>query len=247
MAAAVTPHSLFIADLHLCVSRPETIRLFLDFLKRTAVHADALYILGDLFEYWLGDDTLHLPLHASICQAIRQVAEVGVKVYFMHGNRDFLLAEQFAQACQASLLTDPTLVNLYGTDTLLMHGDTLCTDDVDYLAFRQQVRNPAWQTQFLAQPLASRAALAQQARSQSESAKQEKSIAIMNVNDQAVMTVLRQYHYPRLIHGHTHRTALHSITIDGHTCQRWVLTDWHDHGGYLRCSADNCQFVTIKL
>ena len=245
MSAMPTPHSLLIADLHLCDSRPETSRLFFDFLAGTAIHADALYILGDLFEYWLGDDTLDIPLHQHVCQALNQLANSGVSIYFMHGNRDFLLAEAFARACHAMLLADPCLVNLYGAPSLLMHGDTLCTDDVSYLAFREQVRNPNWQSQFLAQPLDTRVAIAQQARNQSESAKQEKSAAIMDVNATAVIEVLRQFHYPRLIHGHTHRPALHTVSIDGHRCQRWVLTDWYEQGGYLRCDANGCQLLGL--
>jgi UDP-2,3-diacylglucosamine hydrolase len=242
-----TAHSLFISDLHLCDSRPEISRLFFDFLQNIAVHADALYILGDLFEYWLGDDTLDAPLNRQVSLALRQLADSGVKVYFMHGNRDFLIAEQFADASHATLLADPTTIDLYGTPTLLMHGDTLCTDDVSYLAFRAQVRNPDWQRQFLGQPLAARISMAQQARAQSESAKQEKATEIMDVNDDAVREVLRLYRYPRLIHGHTHRTAQHSVNLDGRACQRWVLPDWYDNGGYLRCDAAGCQFVELTV
>lgn len=242
-----TPHSLFISDLHLCDSRPAISRLFFEFLQTTAIHAEALYILGDLFEYWLGDDTLDAPLNQQVCAALCQLAERGVAVYFMHGNRDFLIAERFAHACHATLLADPTLINLYGTPTLLMHGDTLCTDDVSYLAFRAQVRDPDWQTRFLAQPLATRISMAQQVRAQSESAKQEKATEIMDVNTDAVSAALRQHAYPRLIHGHTHRTALHELEIDGHHCQRWVLPDWYDNGGYLRCDAQACQFASLTV
>lgn len=239
------PHSLFISDLHLCDSRSEMSRLFFDFLQTTAIHADALYILGDLFEYWLGDDTLDAPLNQQVCMQLRQLADSGVSVYFMHGNRDFLIAGQFAHACQATLLADPTLVDLYGTPSLLMHGDTLCTDDINYLAFRAQVRDPNWQSQFLAQPIASRINFAQQARARSESAKQEKTADIMDVNDDAVAAVLRQHLYPRLIHGHTHRPARHTITLDDYCCERWVLPDWYHHGGYLRCDAQGCQLVSL--
>jgi len=240
-------HSLFISDLHLSDSRPAISRLFFDFLQQTAIHADALYILGDLFEYWLGDDTLDAPLNQQVCRELRQLADSGVNVYFMHGNRDFLIAERFASACHATLLADPALVNLYGTPTLLMHGDTLCTDDVKYLAFRTQVHDPNWQNQFLAQPLAARISMAQQARAQSESDKQEKSTEIMDVNDDAVREILRQHHYPRLIHGHTHRSAQHTVSLDGRACQRWVLPDWYDNGGYLRCDAHTCQFASLTV
>ncbi|MFA5171618.1 MAG: UDP-2,3-diacylglucosamine diphosphatase [Sulfuriferula sp.] len=238
-------HSLFISDLHLCESRPQINQQFFDFLTQTAIHADALYILGDLFEYWLGDDTLDQPLNQQVAAALRQLADTGVKLYFMHGNRDFLIAQNFATLSGATLLPDPSLIDLYGTPTLLMHGDTLCTDDVKYLAFRDQVRNPAWQHQLLAQPLATRIALAQQAREQSESDKQGKSSEIMDVNNAAVTAVLSKHDYPRLIHGHTHRSAVHTYNIDGHVCQRWVLTDWYEHGGYLRCDADGCQLTQL--
>ena len=247
MSVNDTAHSLFISDLHLCDSRPAISRLFFDFLQNTAIHADALYILGDLFEYWLGDDTLDVPLNQQVSLALRQLADSGVAVYFMHGNRDFLIATQFTEACHAQLLTDPSVVDLYGTPTLLMHGDTLCTDDVSYLAFRAQVRDPQWQNQFLAQPLAARISIAQQARAQSESSKQEKATEIMDVNTVAVHEALRQHGYPRLIHGHTHRPAQHHIDIDGHHCQRWVLPDWYDKGGYLRCDALGCQFVSLTV
>ncbi|MEQ1667867.1 MAG: UDP-2,3-diacylglucosamine diphosphatase [Sulfuriferula sp.] len=240
-------HSLFISDLHLCASRPRINQLFFDFLTQTAVHADALYILGDLFEYWLGDDTLDQPFNQQVATALKQLADTGVKLYFMHGNRDFLIAQDFATLTGATLLPDPSLINLYGTATLLMHGDTLCTDDIKYLAFRDQVRNPAWQHQFLAQPLATRIALAQQAREQSESAKQEKSSEIMDVNDAAVTAALQQHGHPRLIHGHTHRSAVHTYDIDGRTCQRWVLTDWYEHGGYLRCDTAGCELKPINI
>ncbi|NOT18075.1 MAG: UDP-2,3-diacylglucosamine diphosphatase [Sulfuriferula sp.] len=233
-------HSLFISDLHLCESRPHINQLFFAFLTQTAIHADALYILGDLFEYWLGDDTLDQHLNQQVALSLRQLVDGGVSVYFMHGNRDFLIAQQFALSSGAQLLSDPTLIDLYGTPTLLMHGDTLCTDDVKYLAFRDQVRDPQWQQQFLAQTIATRIAIAQQARDLSESAKQEKSVEIMDVNDTAVAQVLRTQHYPRLIHGHTHRPDVHTHIVDGHECQRWVLTDWYQQGGYLRCDADAC-------
>lgn len=233
------PHSLFISDLHLCESRPQISRLFFDFLKTHARNAEALYILGDLFESWVGDDD-ETSLSRSVVEALRSLSDSGVTVYLMHGNRDFLLARPFADASGARLLADPTMMDIYGQPTLLMHGDTLCTDDAAYLAFRAQVRDPAWQAGFLAQPLAKRHAMAQQARNQSEQAKQGKTAAIMDVNQQAVIEILREYAYPRLIHGHTHRPARHDLQVDGHACERWVLQDWYDSGGYLRCDAEGC-------
>lgn len=232
-------HSLFISDLHLCESRPHINRLFFDFLETCARHAEALYILGDLFESWVGDDD-ETALGRDVVNALRRLSDNGVAVFLMHGNRDFLLAQKFADACRAHLLEDPALLDLYGQPTLLMHGDTLCTDDTAYLAFRAQVRDPAWQAGFLAQPLAKRHAMAQQARTHSEQAKQEKTVEIMDVNHQTVLETLRKYGYPRLIHGHTHRPARHQLAIDDHVCERWVLQDWYENGGYLRCDSQGC-------
>jgi UDP-2,3-diacylglucosamine hydrolase len=239
-------HSLLISDLHLNNQEVELTRLFEHFLTHIAPDAEALYILGDLFEYWLGDDTLDLPLHQQVCHALRQLSDAGVKLFFMHGNRDFLLGTHFAEACGARFLPDPSLIDLHGTPSLLMHGDTLCTDDVDYQAFRQQVHQPAWQQQFLAQTLSARVALAQSAREQSTAAKQNKSASIMDVNPDAVINTFRQYGYPRLIHGHTHRPAHHCLTVDEHACERWVLHDWHGtQGGYLRCDEQGCQLIAL--
>ncbi|MES2407795.1 MAG: UDP-2,3-diacylglucosamine diphosphatase [Pseudomonadota bacterium] len=240
------PHSLFISDIHLCESRPQISQLFFDFMETRATDAEALYILGDLFESWVGDDE-ETDLSRGVIHAIRRLTVRDVAVYLMHGNRDFLLAQAFADACGAQLLEDPTLLDLYGQDTLLMHGDTLCTDDTAYLAFRAQVRDPAWQAGFLAQPIAKRQAMAQQARIQSEQAKQEKTAEIMDVNNQAVIETLRKYGYPRLIHGHTHRPAHHQLTIDGRACERWVLQDWYDKAGYLCCDSQACTTQSLNF
>src|SRR5712691_6310024 len=148
--------TLFISDLHLCVSRPHINRVFFTFMERIAAKAQVLYVLGDLFEYWAGDDDLEDTFNAQVISAFRNLTEQKVRLYIMHGNRDFLMGEAFAGACNAQLVPDPTLIDLYGIPTLLMHGDTLCTDDTAYQAFRIQVRNPAWQKTFLAQPLAER-------------------------------------------------------------------------------------------
>ncbi len=237
------PFSLLLSDLHLNEAQPALTRQFFRFLEQVAPSAQSVYILGDLFEYWLGDDTLDQPFPHSIVHALRALSDRGVAVWLMHGNRDFLLGKAFAAQCGLQLLADPHLINLYGTPTMLMHGDLLCTDDHDYQTFRQQVRNPAWQRGFLSLPLAERIAMAQSARDQSKSAQQKKSADIMDVNPDAVHDMLRQYGYPRLIHGHTHRQALHSLLVDGHDCQRWVLPDWHDtQAGWLRCDRQGCQF-----
>lgn len=237
--------TLFISDLHLTPERPAINRLFSGFLEGTAVQADSLYVLGDLFEYWAGDDDLDDPFNREVCRALRKLSAGGTALYFMHGNRDFLMGDAFAQACGGKLIADPHLIKLYGTPTLLTHGDALCTLDSDYQAFRNKVRNPAWAQQFLAQPLAARKAAIIELRAQSEAKKGHKPAEIMDVTPAAVEEMLRQYHYPRLIHGHTHRAARHFHMVDGKSCERWVLNDWYQGGGYLRCDANGCEAVTL--
>lgn len=238
-------HSLFIADLHLCESRPQINAVFGDFVQGPASAADALYILGDLFEYWPGDDAATLPFYAGIAAQLTRLSSGGVQVYLMHGNRDFLLGAQMATLIGAQLLADPYPVDLYGTPSVLMHGDTLCTDDMAYLEFRATVRNQEWQQAFLATPLAQRIATAEALRRQSSAEKQAKSIEIMDVNADAVSAVFRDCDCTRLIHGHTHRPALHRLEIDGVPRERWVLNDWYQKGGYLRCDATGCRQIGL--
>jgi len=238
--------SLFISDLHLAPERPHSTATLLKFLNETATHADQLFILGDLFEYWIGDESLGDPMPAQVAAALRELAAAGTAVFFMHGNRDFLVGERFAQAAGLRLLPDPFPVSLYGTPTLLMHGDTLCTGDTEYLAFRKMVRNPAWQADFLAKPIAKRIELARSVRAESEHAKKVKSMSIMDVSTDAVESVLREFEYPRLIHGHTHRPATHHHVVDGKHCERIVLADWYGEGSYLHCDSEGCRAVTIQ-
>jgi len=224
---------LFISDLHLSEERPETIRAFLAFLGGPARQASALYILGDLFEYWAGDDD-DPPLNGLVADALRALAESGVHVYFIAGNRDFLLGEQFAAQAGLTLLPDPSEIVLDDRATVLVsHGDALCTDDTAYQQYRAQVRDDAWQRRFLARPLVERKAFIEDLRQRSTLAKRDKPIEIMDVNADAVARMLRQYDYPTLIHGHTHRPARHLHLIDGKHCERWVLSDWHDDAPYL--------------
>ena len=239
------PHTLFISDLHLSADHPHSIAAFRRFVATLAPQAEALYILGDLFEYWAGDDDRHDPFHDGVTQALHGLAARGIRIYLMHGNRDLLMGEEFAQAAGATLLDDPTLLDLYGTPTLLSHGDKLCTDDVEYQRFRAQVHDADFQKNFLAQPLAARKAYIEQLRRQSTAAKQSKDSAIMDVNDAAVAALLREYHYPRLIHGHTHRPKRHEHTVDGHLCERWVLSDWDQQTSALRCDAQGCRPVSF--
>lgn len=240
------PHSLFISDLHLSHDHPHSTEMFLRFAADIAPAAEALYILGDLFEYWAGDDDAGDPFHLRITGTLRQLDAQGTRIFIMHGNRDFLMDEELGAACHATLLDDPTLLDLYGTPTLLTHGDALCTGDTEYQRFRSLVRSSDWQAQFLAQPLARRKAQIEQLRMQSRNEKSLKTMDIMDVNLATVEDLLRQYHYPRLIHGHTHRPAKHLHQPDGHLCERWVLGDW-DGGkaAILRCDANGIEWLQV--
>ena len=238
-------HSLFISDLHLATDRPRIVEQFLAFLAGPARGADALYVLGDLFEYWAGDDDLEDPLNERVAHAFAALSGTGTALAFMHGNRDLLVGREFARRSGARLLEDPTLVDLHGTPTLLMHGDTLCIDDLEYQKFRAYARDETNQAKFLALPLAARHAEMESLRSRSESAKLDKTSDIMDVNVGAVEEALRRAAYPRLIHGHTHRPGRHVHVVDGHTCERWVLGDWYENGSYLRCDANGCSAVAL--
>ncbi len=234
--------SWFIADLHLDVTRPGAIRLLLDLLEQLEGRADALYVLGDLFEYWVGDDALTTPdaaVFQPVVARLRRVSDSGVKLYFQHGNRDFLMGERFAEATGCTLLPEQHLIDLYGTPTLLLHGDTLCTDDVEYQQVRKLFRNPQWQQQFLALPLAERIRQAEAMRAQSRMSMQGKAEAILDVNQPAVEATLRAAGVTRMIHGHTHRPAVHDFVLDGAPAQRIVLGDWHEtKASFLRVDAD---------
>ncbi len=239
-------HSIFISDLHLCESRPEITAAFLHFLAHAATKADALYILGDLFEYWAGDDDIDDAHHRQMIDAFKALANKGVPIFLMHGNRDFLIADVFCKAAKITLLQDPSLISLYGQQVLLSHGDALCSDDVAYIEFRSQVRKPQWQAEFLSQPLAARKSYIAAVRSRSEQEKTQKSAQIMDVNAAAVENLLKNYSYPPLfIHGHTHRPKQHTLNLDGHAITRWVLGDWYEQGSYLICNADGCRSVAL--
>jgi UDP-2,3-diacylglucosamine hydrolase len=239
------PHTLFISDLHLSADHLHSFAAFKRFVAKLAPQSEALYILGDLFEYWAGDDDRHNEFYSQVVNSLHVLATHGVKIYLMHGNRDLLIGDAFAQAAGATLLDDPTLLDLYGTPTLLSHGDKLCTDDIEYQKFRALVHSAEFQKNFLVQPLAARKAYIEQLRQQSTSAKQSKDSAIMDVNNDAVAALLREYRYPRLIHGHTHRPARHEHKVDGHRCERWVLSDWDQHASVLHCDAQGCRSVSF--
>lgn len=224
---------LFVSDLHLSPARPRLTRLFLDFLSERAVHAGRLFILGDLFDVWVGDDDGALP---EVRSALRWLVSKGTDCWLMHGNRDFLIGRRFAQATGCRLLPDPYRLQIDGEPVLLMHGDLLCTDDVDYQRFRRRVRNPLVQKLFLWTPLSRRRRIAADYRQRSALAMAEKSTQIMDVNEAAVEAAMRRHRVGRLIHGHTHRPADHRFKCDGRTVHRHVLADWHDdHGEVLIC------------
>lgn len=243
---AKSSFDLFISDLHLCASRPEITSSFLDFLKNNAVNARSLYILGDLFEYWAGDDDVEDAHHQPIIMAFRALADSGVNLYLMHGNRDFLIGSDFCNIAKITLLQDPTLIDLFGKRTLLSHGDELCTDDAAYQTFRHQVRHPKWQADFLSLPLHTRKTQIEAIRTRSEAEKSNKSAEIMDVNQEAVAALLTKYDYPELfIHGHTHRPHQHQTLLNGHQVTRWVLGDWYEQGSYLICDQHGCRSVGL--
>jgi UDP-2,3-diacylglucosamine hydrolase len=229
--------TLFISDLHLCGARPAITGLFLDFLRRRARSADALYILGDLFEYWIGDEAVEQEEFRAIVRGLRELTASGTPVFVMHGNRDFLMAHGFETATGCHLLADPARIDLHGTPTLLMHGDSLCTDDVEYMAFRAQVRNPAWQREFLAKPVAERDRIVRDFREISKSSTASKKPEIMDVNQNAVEAIMREHDVQRLIHGHTHRPKEHVFTLDSRPARRMVLGDWYEQGSVLSVGA----------
>lgn len=235
------PRTLFVSDLHLSGARPAQTRLFLDFLRAEATGASALYVLGDLFDYWLGDDDLDAPGSdcpgGEVAAGMRTVAAGGVSIRVMRGNRDFLIGDAFCAAAGAALLDDPAVAGVGGDSTVLLHGDTLCTDDVDYQAWRRIARSAAWQRDFLSQPLPARRQTMRALRERSSQAVKSKPPAVMDVTAAAVDDAFRQHGVRRMIHGHTHRPARHEHQVDGSTCERWVLPDWYEGGGCLVADA----------
>lgn len=223
--------TLFISDLHLDPQRPDILREFTGLLEEAESTAKALYILGDFVEYWIGDDDSDHGLDVAF-DKLRTLGR-SVPVYLMHGNRDFLIGAAFADRCRLKLLPDPTVIDLYGEPALLMHGDTLCTDDAEYQSFRKMVRHPQWQSGFLAKPLEERRAIVMNLRQTSREATEEKSEDIMDVNQQAVEQIMREHNVRLLIHGHTHRPGVHNFVLDGQPATRIVLGDWYQQSSVL--------------
>jgi UDP-2,3-diacylglucosamine hydrolase len=237
--------TLFISDLHLDDRRPETTALLLDFLKNEAVGADALYILGDLFEFWLGDD-VPSTCSVEVAAELAALSKKGVECYFMHGNRDFLLQQDYADSAGLTLLPEEYLVDLYGEQVLLMHGDSMCTDDIAYQQFRTLVRKPLWQQDFLAKTPQERLQVALQARDASAEHKGNVDMGIMDVNPEQVQAAFERHGVYRMIHGHTHRPATHELSIGGQSAQRIVLGDWYSQGSVLRVNPGNYQLSGLE-
>ncbi|HEX4242907.1 MAG TPA: UDP-2,3-diacylglucosamine diphosphatase [Steroidobacteraceae bacterium] len=236
--------ALFISDLHLDASRPDITSQFLAFLRGEAAKADALYILGDLFESWVGDDAADDAQRFAV-EGLRELTSSGVPCFVMHGNRDFLMAERFSRETGAALLPDPAIITLYGERVLVMHGDALCTDDKSYQRLRATVRDADWQRRFLSLSAEARHSIAGAARVGSQEHTAGLEYAIADVNTDSVAAVLRLAGTSVLLHGHTHRPAIHSLQVDGRPCTRIVLGDWYEQGSVLRWDCNGPELATL--
>ncbi|MFN0162258.1 MAG: UDP-2,3-diacylglucosamine diphosphatase [Burkholderiales bacterium] len=239
--------ALFVSDVHLSVDRPATVARFEAFLGQVPGRGDELYVLGDLFDYWVGDDDLEAPLHRRIIDAFAAAHARGVALHWMVGNRDFLVGATFPERCCMATLPDPHRMELFGETTLLLHGDTLCTGDHDYQAFRRQVRSQVWQSAFLARPLSERRNEIEALRARSEVQKSAKPATIMDVDVGAVDALFRETGVARMIHGHTHRPARHASDVGNRRVVRWVLPEWDHRPGYLRVGSESIGLEYIPL
>lgn len=230
-------YQLLISDLHLDQDRPQHLAALNALLARHAGKADALYVLGDLFEAWVGDDD-DSAFNVEACAAFQRFSAAGSKLFFMHGNRDFMLGPDFCASAGGKLIDEGYIADFYGTQVLLMHGDSLCTEDAKYQAFRQMVRNPDWQRDMLAKPLDQRRMMAQMMRMQSQAGNANKAANIMDVTTSEVVRVLEDAGVTQLIHGHTHRPAVHDVALKSGTGKRWVLGDWGELGWQIVADAD---------
>jgi UDP-2,3-diacylglucosamine hydrolase len=245
---------LCISDLHLCPERPDLFLAFQDFLTTTAKGAHSLYILGDLFNLWIGDDNPD-PFNSTVNHALSSLASQGTNIFIMHGNRDFLLGKQFCKSAKANLIDEPFILDCFDESYLLLHGDSLCTQDTDYMAFRSMVRNPEWQHEFLSKPIEERIAFAQHAREQSKAMSSNKAQDIMDVTPEEVVKVMQALNQHTLIHGHTHRPALHDIQKHSsskkeskkNVGQRIVLGDWEKQGWYLKISSSGVELISFDI
>ncbi|MCH8249245.1 MAG: UDP-2,3-diacylglucosamine diphosphatase [Proteobacteria bacterium] len=236
--------TLFISDLHLEAGQPAIGEQFVSFLANDARQAEALYILGDLFDAWLGDDDPN-PYYGEMKSAMRDLADTGVPTFFMHGNRDFMIGEQFAAETGVTILSDPVVVTLYGQNVVLSHGDALCTDDVHYQKVRAMTRDPDWQSMMRAKSLQERIAFAAEARKESMARGESLSDEIMDVNQDAVAATLREHGVDIMLHGHTHRPAIHEIDLGDRTATRIVLGDWYEQGSVVRWDENGPRLDTM--
>lgn len=240
------PCTYFIADLHLSPDRPDITACLEQFLCRTAREADALYVLGDLFEYWLGDDDI-TPFSERVSDAFRALADTGVPIYFIHGNRDFLIRKAFAERAGMKLLPEQAVVDLYGEPTVILHGDELCTRDVVYQKFRKKARGWWWPRLMLSLPLSTRRKIAENGRKESKHNQQQMKQEIMDVTPEEVTNTLERHGVQRMIHGHTHRPAIHDVQASGKPAQRIVLGDWYDQGSMLKVSEGDVDLISVPL
>jgi UDP-2,3-diacylglucosamine hydrolase len=238
--------TLFVADIHLSKLRPELSSGFIEFLNTTAQACQSLYLLGDIFEAWIGDD-YNDPDLQNVFNALKQLSAKGVKLYFQHGNRDFLVGQAFAKMIGATLLDEVIMVDVAQTRALVMHGDQLCTDDTQYQSFRSLVRSTQWQQEFLSKTIEQRLFIAEQLRSASKEQGQLKSQDITDVNQEAVINTMQQHDVNLLIHGHTHRPAVHNVLVNKQNATRMVLGDWGKSLWYIKCSACGCELIESPL
>lgn len=239
-------YTYFIADLHLSQDRPDITACLADFLSGDVQSADALYVLGDLFEYWIGDDDRN-DFTDEVAQLFKSLNDKGIPIYYVHGNRDFLIRKSFCQRSGMQLLDEQTVIDLYGTPTLILHGDELCTQDIAYQAFRAKARSWWWPRLILALPLFVRRKIAENGRRTSQKNQQNLTMEIMDVTHQAVVDVMQQHGVKRLIHGHTHRPAIHELEINKQKAQRIVLGDWYEQGSMLRVTPQHTDLVSTPL
>lgn len=235
---------LFISDLHLDKQRPEMVQRFASFIKNRASYVNALYILGDLFEYWIGDDDPAKEMQPAI-QAIASLHDKNVPVYFIHGNRDFLISSKFASITKCKILDEHVVIDLFGEPTLIMHGDTLCVDDISYQRFRKKTRNKIIQKSFLFLNLKTRLTIANYLRKQSMKAISEKPEYIMDVSQDAVIAMMQKYNVYNLIHGHTHRPNIHNFTLNSKDAKRIVLGDWYATSSALSCKPEGFKIINV--
>ncbi|WJG10644.1 UDP-2,3-diacylglucosamine diphosphatase [Aliiglaciecola sp. LCG003] len=242
----MTTHTFFISDLHLSAERPDITRCLSQFLQHQAPTADALYVLGDLFEYWLGDDD-RSAFNEHIGNMFRELSQKGVPIYFIHGNRDFLIRQKFAQRAGMTLLPEQTVIDLYGTPTLICHGDELCTQDIAYQKFRKKARGWWWPRLVLSLPLATRRKIAENGRKKSQQNQRQLTMEIMDVSASEVVKIMERFDVKRMIHGHTHRPAIHELSVDGQPAQRIVLGDWYDQGSMLKVSTQSLELISAQF